>query len=418
VVQLLSRSRPTDRHPQSQEQPIKAEQYSGIWRATLSGFCATLVGNGLGRFAFTPLIPALIGASWFTPPQAYYLQAANLAGYLAGALLGRAMAVPMNKIGAMRFMMLVATASLFACAVPISFWWFAIWRFASGLAGGVLITLAATQVLPHVPRQKAGLAAGIIFAGVAVGIAGSGTVVPLLLRLGLTKTLVALGALSLVLTVTAWNGWPGSDQAPLSERRAIPQIPPVPRANSTLASLYIEYSLVAMALVPHMIFIVDFVARGLGQGIDIGSFYWVIFGISAIVGSLLAGWLGDRIGFRVALRLALAIEAVAVLMPAVLQMTLPLILSTVLVGAFVPGSSTLVLGCIQQHVRDDASSRAAAWRIATVSFALGQAMAAYAFSWLFAVTGSYTLLFVCGAGVLALSLGIDVIWNPRPRYSK
>lgn len=38
-------------------------------------------------------------------------------------------------------------------------------------------------------------------------------------------------------------------------------------SNLILASLYVEYALVAMALVPHMAFIVDFVARGLGQGL-------------------------------------------------------------------------------------------------------------------------------------------------------
>ena len=32
----------------------------GFWRAVLAGLCATLVGIGLARFAYTPLIPALI----------------------------------------------------------------------------------------------------------------------------------------------------------------------------------------------------------------------------------------------------------------------------------------------------------------------------------------------------------------------
>jgi len=35
---------------------------TGLWRATLSGFCAILVGLGFARFAYSPLIPALIGA--------------------------------------------------------------------------------------------------------------------------------------------------------------------------------------------------------------------------------------------------------------------------------------------------------------------------------------------------------------------
>ena len=47
---------------------------------------------GLGRFAYTPLIPPLIEAHWFAPSDVLYLGAANLAGYLAGALLARRLA--------------------------------------------------------------------------------------------------------------------------------------------------------------------------------------------------------------------------------------------------------------------------------------------------------------------------------------
>ena len=43
-----------------------------IWRATLSAASASLVGIGLARFAYTPLLPAIIGARWFTPSQAWH----------------------------------------------------------------------------------------------------------------------------------------------------------------------------------------------------------------------------------------------------------------------------------------------------------------------------------------------------------
>ena len=61
-------------------------------RATVAALCANLVGIGLARFGYTPLIPALIAAGWFRPSSAVYLGAANLAGYLAGALGARALA--------------------------------------------------------------------------------------------------------------------------------------------------------------------------------------------------------------------------------------------------------------------------------------------------------------------------------------
>ena len=71
-------------------------------RATLCACCATLLGVGLGRFAYTPLIPALIAAHWFTPGAAAYLGAANLVGLqMADALQGvELIVVPTSGPGA------------------------------------------------------------------------------------------------------------------------------------------------------------------------------------------------------------------------------------------------------------------------------------------------------------------------------
>src|SRR5215212_12050999 len=157
------------------------------WHATASALCAILVGIGLARFAYTPLIPALVEAGWFTPAQAAYLGAANLAGYLAGALAGRSLAARIPIPILMRGMMLLAAASFFACAAPLAFSWFMVWRFGSGLAGAILMVIAAPAVLPCVPAQRRGLAAGAIFTGVGLGIAASGTLVPALMQWALPR---------------------------------------------------------------------------------------------------------------------------------------------------------------------------------------------------------------------------------------
>jgi MFS family permease len=103
----------------------------GVWRATLAGLSATLVGIGLARFAYTPLIPALIAAGWMSPGEAAYVGAANLIGYLAGALIAPRLAARAPVPVILRAMMLLAAASFFACAFPLSFWWYALWRGAA-----------------------------------------------------------------------------------------------------------------------------------------------------------------------------------------------------------------------------------------------------------------------------------------------
>ena len=44
-------------------------------------------------------------------------------------------------------MMIVAGISFLACAFPLSFGWFFVWRFASGIAGAVLMAMAGYD--PH-----------------------------------------------------------------------------------------------------------------------------------------------------------------------------------------------------------------------------------------------------------------------------
>jgi predicted MFS family arabinose efflux permease len=387
---------------------------SGGWRATLSGACASLVGIGLARFAYAPLLPAIIGAHWFAPSAAAYLGAANLAGYLAGALLGRPLAAKLPVPALLRGAMLLATVAFFACAMPLSLAWFFAWRLLSGIAGGVLMVLAAPTVLPHVPHRRRGVASGAIFAGIGLGIAASGTLVPLLLRQGVVAAWCGLGVLSLLLTLVAWAGWPAGD-APVS---AAPPLATAPlhRPTRRLRALYVEYALNAVGLVPHMLFLVDFVARGLGQGLDSGSQYWVLFGLGAVVGPVLNGHLADRIGYARALRLAFLVQAVAVLLPALGTGTAGLIVSSIVVGAFIPAIVTLVLGRVHELLPHDPAAQKAAWSAATTGFALLQAGAAYGLTFVFTLSGGdYRLLFLVGAGALALTLAIDLAMGRRPK---
>jgi predicted MFS family arabinose efflux permease len=85
-----------------------------------------------------------------------------------------------------------------------------------------------------------------------------------------------------------------------------------------------------------------------------------------------------------------------------------LALSSLVIGAAVPGVVPLVLGRVHELVPDDAEGQRAAWSVTTMAFALGQAAGAYGLSFLFARGGHYTTLFAVGAAALTLALAIDL----------
>lgn len=387
------------------------------WMATLAGMAGSLVAIGLARFAYTPLVPSLIGAHWFSAADAVTLGAANFAGYLAGALLGRPLAGLLPNRALLRLLMLATSLAFIACAFPLSLGWFFGWRFVSGLAGGAIMVLVATSILPHIPASRRGFVSGMIFLGIGLGIAASGTAVPALMRLGLQEAWLGLGGLSLLLTALSWFGWPPS--AP-PQGVATPPVAHAPRhEGGILRTLYGEYALNALGLVPVMLLLVDYVARGLHQGAEVGALYWVLYGLASVAGPVAAGSMADRIGYAAAYRIALLLQAAAVAVLAISGHPLVVGIATVIVGALTPGVVPLVLGRIHELLPHSQTEQRAAWSRATTAFALFQALGGYGYSYLFSHSGeSYAAVFLCGTVALTIALGADILVNARrhPRH--
>jgi predicted MFS family arabinose efflux permease len=376
------------------------------WTAAIAGLCSSLVGIGLARFAYTPLLPALISNGWFSPSTAAYLGASNLIGYLAGALSGRFLVRQVSTRSALRILMLLTAFSFFASASPkFGIVWMFGWRVLAGYTGGAIMVLAAPLVLAHTPASRRGLIGGVIFTGVGFGIAASGTLVPLLLRLsGLEGTWIGLGILSLLLTALTWMAWPADS----ASDKAISKSKSAEAMSGSARSLLIEYGLNAVGLVPHMLFLVSYIARGLGYGLGWGAGYWVLFGCGAIGGPLIAGRIADRVGFQLTLRAGFIIQIAAVILPVLFPTPLWLAVSSIIIGAFTPGIVPLVLGRIQELIADP-PMRQRVWAYATAAFALAQAISGYGYSYLVGnFAEAYSLLFVIGAVALGLALVLDI----------
>lgn len=388
-----------------------------VWLHIFAGLCASLVSIGLARFAYTPLIPQLIQAHWFAQADVVYLGAANLAGYLIGALLGHPLGKRVGNPAVLRGMLVLASVSFLACAYPLSFSWFFGWRLLSGIAGGSIMVLVASTVLPHVPVARRGVASGAIFVGIGLGIAGSGTLVPALLHWGLQVTWVGLALVAALLTAASWRGWPSAPaSAPAAAQHGVVEKPEDQRVDRGLRLLFAQYALMASGLVPAMVFLVDYVTRGLNLGGHTAALVWVMYGVGAIVGPMIYGMLADRLGARPGIRWVLAAQALAVALLTVSQQVWLLCVLALVIGSFPPGIVPLALARVHE-LKHRAHAQQVAWSKATVAFASFQALAGLLYSLIFNATGGhYQVLFALAAGALVLALVLDYValgWGRR-----
>lgn len=355
-------------------------------RLMLAGASATFLGIGMQRFAYSLLLPTMVEARWLSAGAGGALGAANLGGYLAGALLGPWLSQRLGLIRALRGAMLLAALCFVLCAVPDGLLWFLPWRILSGAAGGALMVLAGPAVQATMPLHLRGLAAGLTFTGVGSGVVFGALVVPALLPAGLTATWLALGLAGLMVTASAWRLWPHVAPAP---RQALFGAALHPAGLRLIAA----YAAAAIAATPHMLWWPDFIARGLGFGIGSGGAFWLLFGIAAAAGPALCGRLADRMGTPQALTIALIAQVIDTALPLISTARPALIASTVLAGATVTGVSGLML----LRTREVAAKGAPGlWSLATAAYGAAQTAIGFLLAWLYARTGSHLPLFAIG----------------------
>ncbi|MNR83750.1 Major Facilitator Superfamily protein [compost metagenome] len=364
------------------------------------GTTATLAAVGLARLAYTPLLPAVIHQGWFLSSQAVYLGAANLLGYLLGALLAFRLSenVDTRKLLGLSFGGIAL--SFILCALPAAFSWFFLWRFISGLAGGLLMVIGPSVALTAIPPERRASVASFVFTGIGMGAILSASLIPMLLRFNLTVAWLVLGLLSLLTGLTA--DW-GLRHLAIRKAAAAPvntaPLPAAPALSIAALLVVLAYGLDAIGFIPHTVFWVDFLERENKLGTAAASFQWLLFGIGATIGPLLAGYVGKRYGWHRSLALGFFIKAAAIAIPLISITLFWRSASSLIVGTMVTGLVTLTSGRVMELVGPAAYKRV--WGIGAVSFSSAQALSGYGMSALYGLLGSYLPLFAIGSLFMA-----------------
>ncbi|WP_017655543.1 YbfB/YjiJ family MFS transporter [Fortiea contorta] len=387
---------------------------SSFW---LAGLAATFIGNGIGRFAYITLMPALIQAHWFSKEDAAQLGVATLIGYLLGPIFIQRVIKSVSNTILVRWGMVLCSLSYLACSFPnMSFFWFYSWRFLAGFGGAILMVLAAPMILPHVSPTQRGRVAGVIFAGIGLGAALAGLLIPVMVSIHISFAWLTMGVTCAFLSLVTWKTWAkisvesaasgDVNYSPIGEKEVKFW------QNQSMWYLLIAYACNAVGFLPHTLFWVDFLVRELGFSLAVGGVSWSLFGIGAALGPLLTGILGDRWGFRRCLLVCFALKALGVALPLLTTTLWVLHFSAFLVGMFTPGIVTLVSMYALELV--GAKQHRVAWSAMTFSFALTQAFGGFCMALLISHADSYLPLYAISVTALVISIFCIMATHPQP----
>jgi predicted MFS family arabinose efflux permease len=266
------------------------------WAIVLAGAVALAVAMGIGRFAFTPLLPMMLADGVVDLATASWLASANYLGYLAGALLctfqpwiwARLRWLP--PVDGTRVVRggLVATALLtLGMALP----WPAAWpllRFAAGVTSALVFVYTSGWCLTQLARQGDTTLGGAMYTGPGAGIIVSGLFASAMVAWhwrAATGWLI-FGGLAFVLLTCVWRMFhsvpAGAPGAAALQPGNEPQ-----HGHGEIGCLALAYGLAGFGYIITATFL-PVIARAALPGSTWLDFFWPLFGAGVVCGALLA----------------------------------------------------------------------------------------------------------------------------------
>ncbi len=372
----------------------------------LAGLLSLAVGIGIGRFAYTPILPYMSAGLELTKSEAGLIASANYLGYLLGALGAAWRAVP----GDPRFWLLGALAvsglSTGAMAFTTSLGAFLLLRFVGGAAGALVMVLASSLVMDRLATAGRDGWAAVMYAGVGSGIAISSLAVPAAATGDgdWQSPWFFCGALCVALSVPVALLLPRT-QAPT---QAAPRARAVTRSGSFLR-LIVAYGLVGFGYVITATFVADMVrADPVLQPAE--HLVWLCVGLTAAPSVALWGWAGRRWGNEHAFAVGCLIEAVGVALSVLGGGIWLILLAAGLLGGTFVGLTAI--GLIEARHRSAGDPRRNL-ALMTAAWGLGQMVGPTLAGVLFDALGGYMVpsLLATAALAVAAALAASLSWR-------
>jgi predicted MFS family arabinose efflux permease len=315
---------------------------SDRYKVLASGAFSLLLGMGVARFAYTPLLPQMQEQAGLGLAEAGWLAAINYVGYLSGAVVASLISDPAlrNRLYRVGMVVAVLTTAMMGITTDPTVW--AVSRYLAGLSTATASLLGTGLILNWLIVHDHRGELGIPFAGIGLGIAGSAAAVALMNRWGLDwrEQWYAFTAIGFVLLVPALRWMPAPERGTVTRSgHSMQDAPPSP---AFLRLLMAAYFCAGVGYVVSATFIVAIVDRLPGVA-GHGTLVFLFIGLGAAPASVISDLVARRIGEVNALILAAVLQIAGILLPVLGNGLLPALLGAALFGATVMGIVSLVL---------------------------------------------------------------------------
>jgi predicted MFS family arabinose efflux permease len=310
-------------------------------RIALAGLSALAVAMGIGRFAFTPILPMMLHDGVVDLQQASWLASMNYIGYLVGAVLCTFDPWLRRRVGirnpadapALVRRGLAATALLtLAMALPGPAAWPAL-RFAAGVASAYVLVYSSGWCLAQLAARGTPALGGVMFAGPGAGIVASGLLASVMVfwQWRSSTAWIVFAVLAAGLSAAVWNVFrheseaapesnapPHVDAVPTPTVETAAALPPVAHSapqpshgSAEVTTLAFAYGISGFGYIVTATFL-PVIARAAIAGSPLIDLFWPIFGAGVVCGALLASRLPAVPDQRRRLAIAYTLQAVGI----------------------------------------------------------------------------------------------------------
>lgn len=362
------------------------------FRATLAAVCAIGIALGMSRYAYTPLIPALIRDGWVSVPQAGFLGGANCMGYLASCLLAIVLPRYLPIRSVIRLSLAIALIGGLMSAFDLGFRWLILARFVAGLSAAPLLVLTPSVLSSQISDRWKKVCSGIAFAGNGIFIVLISLTLPFFLEFDVQLSWLYEAAVTVVACILVWPLSSRASGKPLVRSEVSDHLNGGQR--KVLLGLILAYGLGAVAVQPPTLFLTDYLHRDLGLRVSEASQVFSILGVGTAIGAGVSGLFAGLVGSRLTLFVVYVSGVISMLLVLFTSKIWALALAAGLAGVFLMGLVAMTSQRTMEAVGH--AQHPKTWGTMTLAFALGLTVGSNGMSALLQYGQTYLDLFAIG----------------------